>query len=69
MLEGDFTPKFKLALAAKDAALVDESAARHELDLPLFRAVQASFEAGVPAHGDEDMIATYLMSTRSLTSS
>jgi 3-hydroxyisobutyrate dehydrogenase len=69
MLERDFTPKFKLALAAKDAALVDESADRHELDLPLFRAVRASFEAGVPAHGDEDMIATYLTTARSVASS
>ena len=62
MLERDFEPAFKLKLAAKDAALVEESCQRHELDLPMLRAIRARLAEGVPEHGDEDMSATYLTS-------
>ena len=58
----DFEPSFKLALAAKDAALADDSAARHGLDLPLVRTIRARLEQGAAAHADEDMSATYLTS-------
>lgn len=56
---GDFAPSFRLALAAKDAGLVEEAVARRGLDLPLVPAIRARLEESVPAHGDEDVIATY----------
>jgi len=62
MAERRFEPSFRLALAAKDASLVEEAAGRHGLDLPLVEAVRRRFEEGVPEHGDEDMSATFLTS-------
>jgi 3-hydroxyisobutyrate dehydrogenase len=62
MIEGDFEPSFKLALAAKDARLVEEAAERHELDLPLLAAIRGQMEKGVEEHGDEDMAATFTTS-------
>jgi 3-hydroxyisobutyrate dehydrogenase len=56
---GDFTPSFRLALAAKDAALVESAATRRGLDLPLVGAIRARLDESVQAHGDEDVIATY----------
>jgi 3-hydroxyisobutyrate dehydrogenase len=52
----------RLRLAAKDAALADEAAARRDLDLPLVAAVRERLEEGARGHGDEDMSATYLTS-------
>jgi len=65
IIERDFEPSFKLALAAKDAALVEESAERHELALPLISTIRRRLEEGVPEHGDEDFSATFLTSARS----
>jgi len=62
MLARDFSPSFRLALAAKDAALVVESAARHGLDLPLLEAIRQRFEQAVPEHGNRDLSATFLTS-------
>jgi 3-hydroxyisobutyrate dehydrogenase len=62
IIERDFTPSFTLKLAAKDAALVEEAAARHDLQLPLVSAVRRRMEEGIPQHGDEDMSATFLTS-------
>jgi 3-hydroxyisobutyrate dehydrogenase len=62
MLEREFPPSFRLALAAKDAALVEESADRHQLDLPVLRAIRRRLEEGVPEHGNKDMSATFLTS-------
>jgi len=62
MLARDFSPSFRLALAAKDAALVDESAARHGLDLPLVAAIRQRLEQAVPEHGNKDLSATFLTS-------
>lgn len=62
IIERDFEPSFKLALAAKDAALVEESAERHGLDLPLARTIRDRLSQGVAEHGDADMAATYLTS-------
>jgi 3-hydroxyisobutyrate dehydrogenase len=62
IMERDFDPSFRLSLAAKDAALVQESAARRELDLPLVRTVGERLAQGVKEHGDKDMSATYLTS-------
>lgn len=62
MIEGDFTASFRLALAAKDARLVTDAAWQHGLDLPLLDAVTRRLSQAVPAHGDEDICATYLLS-------
>ncbi len=62
IIERDFEPSFKLALAAKDAALVDEAASRHDLELPLIHTIRERLEQGAEQHPDEDMSATYLTS-------
>jgi 3-hydroxyisobutyrate dehydrogenase len=62
IIEKNYEPSFRLALAAKDAALADESARRHNLDLPLVRTVRERLEQGAADHPDKDMIATYLTS-------
>jgi 3-hydroxyisobutyrate dehydrogenase len=64
MIERNFEPMFRLELAAKDARLVAESAERHDLDLPMLRAIAQRMTAGAEEHGDKDMAATYLTSTR-----
>lgn len=61
--ERDFTPAFRLALAAKDADLVRHAAAGHGLDLPLIDAIARRFAEAAKEHGDKDFSATYLMST------
>jgi 3-hydroxyisobutyrate dehydrogenase len=58
----DFDPSFSLRLAAKDAALVQESAGRRDLGLPALAAIRRRLEEGVPEHGDQDMSATFLTS-------
>ena len=60
MIERSFEPSFRLALAAKDAALVEDAAARHDLDLPLIATIRRRLQAGAQEHGDEDMSATFL---------
>jgi 3-hydroxyisobutyrate dehydrogenase len=60
MIERSFEPSFRLALAAKDAALVEDAAARYDLDLPLVETIRRRLEAGAREHGDEDMAATFL---------
>jgi 3-hydroxyisobutyrate dehydrogenase len=58
----DFAPAFRLALAAKDASLVRESASQHGLDLPLLDLIARRLHQGAAEHGDEDFSATYLTS-------
>jgi 3-hydroxyisobutyrate dehydrogenase len=59
MIKREFPPSFPLALAAKDAALVDEAARAAGLDLPLPRAIRDQMAKAIAAgHGDEDMAAT-----------
>ncbi len=60
--ERNFEPSFRLALAAKDARLVEEAAARRDLDLPLVRVIRERLEQAAREHGDEDLSATYLLS-------
>jgi 3-hydroxyisobutyrate dehydrogenase len=60
MIERNFEPSFRLALAAKDAALVEDAATRYGLDLPLVATIRQRLEAGVREHGDEDMSVTFL---------
>jgi 3-hydroxyisobutyrate dehydrogenase len=58
MIEESFDPAFALAMAAKDARLVEEAAEAAGLDLPLARLVRAHMTRVVAAgHGDEDMAA------------
>ncbi len=63
MIERDFDPAFRLELAAKDARLVDDSAKRVNLDLPVLAAIAQRMTEGVAEHGDKDMAATYLTAT------
>jgi 3-hydroxyisobutyrate dehydrogenase len=62
ILNRDFTPAFRLELAAKDAALVAEAAERHQVDVPLTRLLRDRLAQGAREHGDKDMVATYLTS-------
>jgi 3-hydroxyisobutyrate dehydrogenase len=62
MIKRDFTPSFRLALAAKDGALVADSARRHGLDLPLVTAIAGRLGQAAGDHGDQDIAATYLIS-------
>jgi 3-hydroxyisobutyrate dehydrogenase len=62
ILNRDFTPYFRLRLAAKDAALVTEAAERHHVDVPLARLLRDRLAEGAREHGDWDMAATYLSS-------
>jgi 3-hydroxyisobutyrate dehydrogenase len=62
MLERDFTPSFRLRLAAKDAALAVEAARAAGLDLPMLEAIRARMEEAARDHGDKDLSATYLAS-------
>jgi 3-hydroxyisobutyrate dehydrogenase len=59
MAAREFPPSFKLSLAAKDAALVEQAAQRHGLELPLLGTLRARLAEGAVAHGDEDLSATY----------
>jgi 3-hydroxyisobutyrate dehydrogenase len=63
MTARDFTPAFRLRLAAKDAALVQRAAEDQNLDLPLIEAIARRFAEAAKEHGDKDFSATYLMST------
>ena len=60
--ERDFTPSFRLKLAAKDASLVADAARRHGLDLPLLTTIEQRLNEGAREHGDDDFSATYLTS-------
>jgi 3-hydroxyisobutyrate dehydrogenase len=64
MIERRFEPAFSLALAAKDARLVEDAAAEHDLDLPVLAAIGRRLEEGVAEHGHEDLSATFLTSAR-----
>lgn len=65
MIERDFEPSFRLDLAAKDAALVEEAAQSRGLDLPLVRLIRERLQEGAAQHGEKDFSATYLTSTPS----
>lgn len=64
MLERDFTPSFRLALAAKDAGLALDAAAEAGLDLPMLAAIRERMAAAAQDHGDEDLAAVYLSGVR-----
>jgi 3-hydroxyisobutyrate dehydrogenase len=63
MIDGKLEPSFKLGLAAKDASLVLEAAARAGVEARVGKAVREAFERGVElGHGDDDMAAVYFAS-------
>jgi 3-hydroxyisobutyrate dehydrogenase len=64
MIERRFEPAFSLALASKDAGLVEDAAAKHDLDLPVLAAIRRRLEEGVAEHGHEDLSATFLTSVQ-----
>jgi 3-hydroxyisobutyrate dehydrogenase len=64
MIERRFDPAFTLALAAKDAGLIEAAAAEHHLDLPVLAAIGRRLKEGVAEHGHEDLSATFLTSVR-----
>jgi 3-hydroxyisobutyrate dehydrogenase len=65
MLERNFEPSFRLALAAKDAGLIQESAERHGIDAQLFRTIRDRLARAAREYGDEDLAATYLLAASS----
>jgi 3-hydroxyisobutyrate dehydrogenase len=61
MIERAFPPAFPLRHALKDLRLVEEAAARHDLDVPLVTAIAERFAQGVAeGNGDLDMSATFV---------
>ena len=63
MTTREFTPAFRLALAAKDAGLARRAAEERDLDLPLIEALARRYAEAAKEHGDKDFSATYLLST------
>ena len=59
--ERDFTPSFRLSLAAKDAGLAADAAWQHGLDLPLLELLTRRLGQAAAEHGDKDISATYLI--------
>ena len=59
MIAGDFTPSFRLALAAKDARLAVEAGEGAGAEIPAIEAVAAQMRAVAVEHGDEDLAALY----------
>jgi 3-hydroxyisobutyrate dehydrogenase len=62
MLSGDYTPSFRLELAAKDAGLADDAAREAGLDLPALAATAKRLDEAAVEHGDEDLAATFRLS-------
>jgi 3-hydroxyisobutyrate dehydrogenase len=62
MAERNFTPDFRLALAAKDAGLARRAAEERDLDLPLVETLARRYGEAAREHGDKDFSAAYLLS-------
>jgi 3-hydroxyisobutyrate dehydrogenase len=60
--ERDFTPAFRLTLAAKDANLVRQAAEDTGLEMPVMEAIARRLADGAKEYGDMDFCATYLTS-------
>jgi 3-hydroxyisobutyrate dehydrogenase len=60
MLREDFTPSFRLELAAKDARLAVEAGAEVGAEIPALEAIAAQMAAVAAAHPDEDVAALIL---------
>lgn len=63
MLERDFTPSFRLSLAAKDAGLALDAAEEAGVELPMLAAIRERMAEVAVEHGDEDLAAVYLASS------
>jgi 3-hydroxyisobutyrate dehydrogenase len=59
MLKGDFTPSFRLALAAKDARLAAEAGVEAGAEIPIIEALADRFAAVAAAYPDEDLAAMF----------
>lgn len=55
MLKGDYTPSFRLALAAKDARLAAEAGAQAGAEIPVIEAIAAQMAAVAAEHPDDDL--------------
>jgi 3-hydroxyisobutyrate dehydrogenase len=55
MLKGDYTPSFRLALAAKDARLAVEAGQEAGAEIPMLEAIAAQMAAVAAAHPNEDL--------------
>ncbi|HXF30282.1 MAG TPA: NAD(P)-dependent oxidoreductase [Solirubrobacterales bacterium] len=55
MLKGDYTPAFRLALAAKDARLAVEAGAQAGAEIPVIEAIAAQMAAVAGKHPDDDL--------------
>ncbi|MBC3844262.1 NAD(P)-dependent oxidoreductase [Streptacidiphilus sp. 4-A2] len=61
---GDFSPNFGLATAAKDARLILGDAEQAGVRMDMLAAVAERFQRAIKeGHGDKDMAATYLVAT------
>jgi 3-hydroxyisobutyrate dehydrogenase len=59
MLSGDFTPAFRLTLAAKDARLAVAAGEEAGAEIPAIEAIAAQLTAVAEAHPDEDLSAAF----------
>jgi 3-hydroxyisobutyrate dehydrogenase len=62
MIKREFTPSFRLALAAKDARLSVDAANSVGIELPMLEAIADRMTEAAEEHGDHDMAATFLAS-------
>jgi 3-hydroxyisobutyrate dehydrogenase len=60
MIEGDYTPSFKLWLATKDARLAADAGTAAGAEIPVIEAIAAQMEAVAAKHPDEDVAALFL---------
>jgi 3-hydroxyisobutyrate dehydrogenase len=63
MLKREFTPSFRLELAAKDAGLTLDAAEAEGLELPMLAAIHERMVHASHDYGDEDLAAVYLASS------
>ena len=59
MLAGEYTPSFRLALAAKDARLAAAAGQEAGAEIPVIEAIAAQMEAVAAEHPDEDLAVLY----------
>jgi 3-hydroxyisobutyrate dehydrogenase len=65
MLEHEFSPSFRLELAAKDAGLAVDAAEEHGLELPMLAAIHERMVRASDDFDDVDLSAVYLASSPS----
>jgi 3-hydroxyisobutyrate dehydrogenase len=60
MVKGDYTPSFRLALAAKDARLAVAAGQEAGAEIPAIEAIAAQLTAVAETHPDEDLAVAFL---------